>query len=534
MSLKTESQPKTIMPETDGYCIDCSEQVSQPAEKHKSDSDDAKAESMEKKTKKFLDNFIQTSSLYEGINTAKTYATWEKSPKVWQTNIIDSQEFRAELRSMLEKTVADKIYSDNKLNNMVCYMRDKAWLSGNKKRIYTRLAFKPDAIYYNLNDDKNRIVKICAGGYKKLFPEDFLDKDFVMYSTPSMAAQVLPKVAEDGKSLMDLLQPYLNLEENEQILLVVTIITWFLADIPKPVIVLQGGQGSGKTTLSRMLQMIVDPSKHLAFTMPKSKDDLGVALANNYMLSLDNLSQLPKDASDLLCSAVTGASTISRTLFTNNETTVVSYQNAILINGISINNFKPDFYDRCIQLELKRLQGNYKLTDSLFDNFTKDLPRILGEIFATLARAINVQSLEVNGNYRMANYVHWGERISLVLFDDKTVFLKAYDENREKVYRCISEENPVATVLESMLENILCNRKTCEFTPTELLSGLEEEAQKPKLRFARKSPNWPDTPQKLSYTLKRLVEYFASAGYLIKVGNGNKKNGVRYITITKI
>ncbi len=202
-----------------------------------------------------------------------------------------------------------------------------------------------------------------------------------------------------------------------------------------------------------MIKMIVDPSDCYAYTMPKSKEDLNVALANNYLLAIDNVSVLPKDTSDLLCSAVTGASSITRTLFTNNEVSIVTFQNALLINGITISNFKPDFYDRSILFEMERLQGEYKLTQEFIDNFKSDLPRILGEIFNTLEKAIKLhKNLPVSGNYRMADYAHWGRAISKVLFDNENVFLNAYNENRQAVSQYVLDENPVASVLESKLK----------------------------------------------------------------------------------
>lgn len=546
MTFKTEAKPKMVTLENDGYCIDCSEQVSESNEKQNAVSDDVKKGSLEETIKNFLDEFLNNYSFFKGINTGKIYVTWEKYKNVWQTNIVDSDDFKAELRELLEYYIdSNKIYSDNKLKAIVGFLLDKVRLSKKEKWVYTRVAYRDESIYYNLNDSKSQTVKISDNGCTVVSAKHFFDEYFVMYSTTSMGAQKKPDEENDGRSLMDLLKPYINLKESEQILLVVTIITWFIADIPKPVIVLLGGQGTGKTTLSRMIKMIVDPSDCDAYTMPKSKEDLNVALANNYLLAIDNVSVLPKDTSDLLCSAVTGASSITRTLFTNNEVSIVTFQNALLINGITISNFKPDFYDRSILFEMERLQGEYKLTQEFIDNFKSDLPRILGEIFNTLEKAIKLhKNLPVSGNYRMADYAHWGRAISKVLFDNENVFLNAYNENRQAVSQYVLDENPVASVLESKLKTFFDNKiegfscskltygKIYEDTPTNLLRELENETQKPNLTYALRSPNWPKTPQELSLQLKRLKEDFVDLGYLIDIGN--KKNGKRYITITKV
>ena len=65
---------------------------------------------------------------------------------------------------------------------------------------------------------KSQTVKISDNGCTVVSAKHFFDEYFVMYSTTSMGAQKKPVEENDGRSLMDLLQPYINLKESEQIL----------------------------------------------------------------------------------------------------------------------------------------------------------------------------------------------------------------------------------------------------------------------------------------------------------------------------
>ena len=313
-----------------------------------SNDSEAKKESLTERIKKFLDEFLSGTCLLIGRNTDEAYIIW-KDGEIWRVDAVDSPNFKAKLRSLLEENVANTLYSDSLLNNAVSHIKHKAMEGGIKKYVATRLAFENDVIYYNLADCYQSIITVKSDGCYSCYMDDLRDKKFAFHSTPSMECQKMPAELESDSYLMELLKPYINLPENEQRLLVVTILTWFVSDIPHPVIMLQGGQGSGKTTLTTIIQKIVDPCNHEAFVMPKNKEELIIALANNYLLAIDNVSSLPKDASDLLCSAVTGASVVKRALYTNNDASVVSFKNCILLNGIDVGNIKPDL--RFVQAE---------------------------------------------------------------------------------------------------------------------------------------------------------------------------------------
>lgn len=510
---------------------------------HQSDDGNAKKESMTERIKKFLDEFLAGTCLLIGSNTDKVYIIW-KDGEICRVDDVDSPDFKAKLRSLFEENVANTLYSDSLLNNAVSHIKHKALGRNIKKYVATRIAFENDVIYYNLADDYQSIIAVESDGYYSCYMDGLLNKKFAFHSTPSMECQKMPVESEAEPDLMELLKPYINLPENEQRLLVVTILTWFISDIPHPVIMLQGGQGSGKTTLTTIIQKIVDPCNHEAFVMPKNKEELIIALANNYLLVIDNASSLPKDANDLLCSAVTGASVVKRALYTNNDASVVSFKNCILLNGIDVGNIKPDLYDRTVKFEMQGLKGSYRLSSELLDEFEEKLPIIMDKIFKILSEAIAAyNSVKTSRVYRMADYVHWAQAISKAMFGSDEVLLKDYEDNRSELTDSVIEGNPVAVVLREYLRDQ--TEFPIQITPAQLLVELRRKANNgldtfasaanasPYLSYAPNSPTWPKTPQSLSKMLNRLKENFAREGYEISVGK-IKIDGKRYTKISKI
>lgn len=502
--------------------------------------------SMAERIKTFLDEFLDSSYCFSGKNTNGLYITWTDIDGISHTDMVDSDFFKAILRSMLETNVADKIYSESELRKVIEYMKDKIRLSGKTKMVVDRVAFEGDTVYYDMNDAEGSVIGVNNEDVILMHKEDLFDKEFCFYATSSMSEQVsFGKETEVG-NLVDLLKPYLNLSEDELKLLIITVLTFFIRDIPKPIILLEGGKGSGKTTLTNIIQRIVNPSNHSAFVMPKNKEDLIVALVNNYLIAIDNASALPKGASDLLCSAVTGASASNRKLFTDNNPNVVSFQNCILINGIDIKNAKPDFYDRAIKFRMKKLKGDYKLSKSILQSFEKDLPVIMKSMFITLSEALAVhKTLDTYGRYRMADYVQWARAISIAMFGDDEVVLKAYENNRAEITDCVMEDNPVAVALKVYLESV--EEFPVRMKPSDLLADVESKVREydsninnrfatlknTDIRYAVRHPKWPKSPQAFSGELKKLVDNFEEEGYIVEVGI-HRSDGDRITVIDKV
>ena len=88
------------------------------------------------------------------------------------------------------------------------------------------------------------------------------------------------------------------------------IVGWLLMTLnpngPFPVLVLEGEQGSAKSTTARALKQLIDPVTPLLRSLPRSERDLAIAANANWVLAFDNVSFIQDWMSDALCRLSTG------------------------------------------------------------------------------------------------------------------------------------------------------------------------------------------------------------------------------------
>ena len=120
-----------------------------------------------------------------------------------------------------------------------------SWIhSQNLPLILSSLGEKDGAVYLNLADEQGRVVKITSEGW------EVLGKSPIKFVVPR-GSQSLP-VPESGGSIDDL-RPFVNVEdETGWKLFVSSIIAAFKPTGPYPICVLQGEQGSSKSTAMRI------------------------------------------------------------------------------------------------------------------------------------------------------------------------------------------------------------------------------------------------------------------------------------------
>lgn len=165
--------------------------------------------------------------------------------------------------------------------------------------------------------------------------------------------EYVPKEERTSK-LTDILKTFRMNKQSEDLLLCWLVSQLFNENInTKPVLLIQGKPGSGKSTLSNLLVKLVEDmsSKVSAFT---GKDDaLIAALQNHKVLVLDNLEYITSKTIDIINAVVTGAAIELRALFTTNELVQIVPQCSLVITSAH-GNFDNDgaFQSRLIRVRL--------------------------------------------------------------------------------------------------------------------------------------------------------------------------------------
>jgi hypothetical protein len=135
----------------------------------------------------------------------------------------------------------------------------------------------------------------------------------IQFKRPAgMLALPVPVPVRGGS--IELLRPYVNVDDAEFLLVIAWLTAALLPVGPYPILSLHGEQGSAKSTLARMLRLLIDPQACALLAEPASIRDLMVTARNGWLLAYDNLTDIPGWLSDSLCRLVFGAGFSGRAL----------------------------------------------------------------------------------------------------------------------------------------------------------------------------------------------------------------------------
>jgi hypothetical protein len=412
-----------------------------------------------------------------------------------------------------------KPLSSESIRSIINTLEGKACFDGEKIELQNRTAWYKNELWYDLTNKEWQVIKINKDGWKIVNRPPIIFKRY-KHQKP----QITPIKDGDVKLIFN----YINIKNEEhKLLFLVFLVSCFIPDFPHVMLVVFGAQGSSKSTLSKLSRLIVDPSLIEIASFPHSPKELIQALAHHYFLFFDNVSYISEDQSDTLCKAITGGGHIKRELYENDEDIIYSFMRCIGINGINLVATRPDLLERSLLLELERIEpSNRKTETELYNNFTNDSPLILGGIFDSLVKSINIQpTIKLDLHPRMADWTLWGCAIAEALGYKKEEFLNAYLNNTNKQTEMLLNENIVATALFSFMEN----ENEWKGTPTDLLNKLSTQAV--FVNIDTREKYWPKGANALSRKLNELSTHLKQMGLLIII---NTTGAERYIHIQKI
>src|SRR5829696_177171 len=248
------------------------------------------------------------------------------------------------------------------LTDAIAQLEAIALFKGHQQEVHLRIAGHKDRIYVDLCDKNWRVIEVSADGWQIIKGEDAP----VRFIRPKGMAP-LPEPAQGGGSV-EPLRALLNLgeaetEENERSFQL--ILAWLVQALrpqgPYPVLVLLGERGSAKSTAARILRSLVDPSTVPLRTPPRKPHDLYIDATSSWVLSLDNISRLPRWLSDTLCMLATGGGFSTRTLFTDREQELFEAMRPVILNGITDVATADDLVNRSLIVRLPAIKkGEYK------------------------------------------------------------------------------------------------------------------------------------------------------------------------------
>ncbi len=356
----------------------------------------------------------------------------------------------------------------------------RAESSGEVRELHTRAAFHEGALFYELRP--GRVVRIDSRGWSLAPDPPVLFRRYVNLKP-------LPD-PEPGGSL-DALDQWVNLkEERDRRLFKAYVATVAMPHIGRPIFNASGAMGSGKTTASRVIKRLWDPTA--PETVRYDSRDFLQKASHAHILMLDNLNTLPEPAADILCRLVTGEADAKRRLYSDDDDVIVELRKAVLLNGINVPTDRGDVLDRSLVVELERIPDTARKSEKeVWDGFEREHPRLLGAAFETIANAMRLKpSMELSRRPRLAD---WGEYAAAVYqafgweedgHEGGDLFLKDWKDVVFAQNRAALDGSPAAQAIIAFMED-----KSEHSSPS---SQLHEELAEVASRLRiNKDPSWP-------------------------------------------
>lgn len=399
----------------------------------------------------------------------------------------------------------------------------KAQFDSPAHQVFTRIAPCTDGFYLDLCNERWNAVEVTSHGWR------IVDNPPVRFRR-SKGMQPLPGPVGGGSFLK--LRGLINVgDEKNWILLLSWLVAAFSPHGPYPILILQGEQGSAKSTTAKLLRTIIDPSTAPARTPPREERDLLIAASNSWVVAYDNMSGIPQWLSDGLCRLATGGGSSTRELYTDTEEVILDVTRPVILNGIDHLAERPDLADRAVILNLPRIEEAARLEEKdLHAAYERDHPLILGALLTAISTALaRLPGIRLSRKPRMADFATWATAAEVPLGFPEGAFMDAYTGNRSDAVQETLESDPVGAAILGWIGDEIDGYEWSGRNQ-DLLRQLEQKVDP----GVSKGRAWPKTPRGLSSRLRRLATFLRESGIEVILPDKKGAGGARIVTVRRI
>jgi energy-coupling factor transporter ATP-binding protein EcfA2 len=289
-----------------------------------------------------------------------------------------------------------------------------------------------------------------------------------------------------------------------------------LADMPRPVLLLLGTQGSAKSTTGRFLTGVIDPKPKgvLGGAFGKKTQDDETKALGSYLPGWDNVSNLSEAGADFLSRMVTGEHAQRRMLYTDFGLVSVFYRRTGVVTAINMpRGVKPDTLDRLVVLHLSRIEGERQSERTMDARWQQAQPRVLAGVLDLAVHMLaGLHTAENPAGLRMADYAEALWAIDPELYE-------AYHDNVTTARGDMAHDDPFVGALVRWLRD--CPDHTWE--------GTAEDAQQAGIFFVNPGEYWPKDGRALSSQLNSCSELLRAVGLSVEAWKGGGKRKKRFV-----
>ena len=382
------------------------------------------------------------------------------------------------------------------LEEAIATLEAEARFGGREAEVSLRVVADADGIWIDLANASWSAVRVTPQGWS-------VDESPNVLFRRGSSARALPTPLRGG-SIDDLRNFLGRMDDASWKLLLTWMLSAFRPDVPYPILVLHGEQGSAKSTTARVIKQLVDPSAAPLRQMPREPRELFIAAHNNWCLAYDNLSGLPPWVADALCQLSTGGGFASRRLYSDDEEVVLDVQRPIVLNGIDELTGRGDLLERALPIELKRMSGDARRSEREFWRaFGQQAPYLMACLMEVLVGVLRVHPTIAPAELpRMADFGEWGLATEHALHWAPGSFVAAYRASQHDSQQIALESSSVVNPLRQLIRH-----GPYKGTATELIEALAGLAG-----GIAEHRNWPKSAAALSKELRRIQPQLRAEG----------------------
>jgi hypothetical protein len=316
---------------------------------------------------------------------------------------IKSRDFRLWVTQTLFDLMGGTAPPQRLVKEIIYEFEMHAVCRGKECEVFVRVAGLNDAIYIDIGDEHWRAVEVTANGWRMVAepPVKFFRK---------MGQTAFPIPQHGGKLRLG---KFLNVKPRNEILVLTWLSYCLRPNGPFLILALLGVQGSGKSTATRALRLLLDPSIAALITSPQSERDLAIAASGSHLICMDNLSEITPTLSDAMCRIATGSSYRRRKLYTDVDELILTYKRPQVINGIEELPQRSDLLDRSLLVRLEAIGEDRRRSEAeLWNEFDRSHPQFFGALLDTVSAGLaRAGSVSLPTLPRMADFCCWGVAI---------------------------------------------------------------------------------------------------------------------------
>ncbi len=416
--------------------------------------------------------------------------------------LTGSRSIRAELADLFQQRTG-KVAGQQALADAVLALEGRARRT-DPVDLALRVAYVDRAVWLDLGTLTGEVLRITPTGWR------MVDAAPVLFRRSALTGPLPPPVP--GGDLAEL-WALLNVAPQSRPVLLAWLVSALLPGIPHPIAALVGEQGTGKSSASRMLTALLDPSPAQLRKPPRDIDGWTTAAAGSWIVGVDNVSAVADWWSDSLCRAVTGDGDVRRRLYSDADLTVFAFRRVVLLNGIDLGAVRDDLADRLLTVELHRITDR-QLDADLSRVWAEAHPRILGALLDLAVKVLQVlPGVQVADLPRMADYAR------VLAAVDHVLGTNGVDTYKAQAGDLAADAVASDSVLSAIRETI---REPWEGTAAALLEQLGEGA--------RGDRTWPSNARAMTTVLRRRAPSLRGLGWPVDdLGRQGKANAVRFL-----